>query len=124
MKQITAKFNTYTDRVKNPSIMSEDVGRILSRFILLSFGALAIFYVLILGNMVRNIIERRGLEVSIRALGSEVGELELSYLSLSNSVDLQLSYSMGFKDIKPTFATRKTVGLRSIDNIKVAQNGI
>ncbi len=77
---------------------------------------LALCYVLFLGNMVFNIVERRGLEAEARTLGNEVSELELTYLSLSSSLDVGLSKSFGFEEIKPSFATRKplnTVGLGS-----------
>lgn len=86
-----------------------------------SFGTLALLYVLLLGNMVRNIVERRSLETGMRALSSEVGNLELAYLSASNSVDLNFSHSLGFKETKTIYATRKSLGF---GNVKVLQNEI
>jgi hypothetical protein len=54
--------------------------------------------------------------------------MELTYLSMSNSVDLPLSYSLGFKDVKASFATRKPLGLlpsgASFGDIKTNQNDI
>ena len=81
--------------------------------ILMSFGALALAYILILGNMVFNIIERRSFEKQALSLSNEVGDLELVYLSLSNKVDLPLSYSLGFKETKPKFAIRQALCLGS-----------
>jgi hypothetical protein len=128
MKHIGAKLNMYVSSVMNAGIMRDDMNRIMFRFVFWSFGALAVLYVLILGNMVKNIIQRQNLEINARALSSEVGNLELSYLSLSNSIDLPLSYSLGFKEIHPTFTTRKTLGLKtstpSVGNIKTLQNDI
>lgn len=121
MKQINSKLNIY---VSEAGITNTDLGRIAFRFILFSFAALSVFYILILGNMVRNIIERKSLEMHARALSSEVGDLELTYLSLSNNIDLPFSYSLGFKEIKAGFATRKTLGFKPIDSVKIAQNGI
>ncbi|MDD5721279.1 MAG: hypothetical protein PHT16_02440 [Candidatus Pacebacteria bacterium] len=74
------------------------------------FAGLALFYVFILGNMVFNIVERRNLEKEMLSLSNEVGNLQVSYLAVSNSVDMNLSSSMGFKETKATFATRKTLG--------------
>lgn len=83
----------------------------LFHFILVSFGMLCLCYILILGNMVFNIIERRSLEREGLALGSEVGNLELTYLSAASKIDLEFSKSLGFQETKPAFATRKSLGL-------------
>jgi len=99
------------------SIINNNIERILLNFVVLSFGTLAFIYLLLLGNMVSNIVARRSLEINARALSGEVRDLELTYLSMSNSVDLPLSYSMGFKETKASFATRKSLGLRSLSNI-------
>ena len=110
--------------------------KLILNIIFCSFGALAFLYVLFLGNMVGNIIERRSLETNARALASEVKNLELTYLSMSNNVDLALSHSMGFQETKITFATRKSLsygstgealGLRqseSFGGMKITQNGL
>ena len=75
-----------------------------------AFGVLAIAYVVILGNMIFNINERKSLEKEVSTLSSEVGELELEYLALSKKVDLGLSRTLGFKEAKPAFAARKSLG--------------
>ena len=49
-------------------------------------------------------------EAQERILSSEVSDLELNYLSMSNKVDLALGHSLGFTEIKATFATRKSLG--------------
>ena len=85
-------------------------------------SALAILYVVIIGNMVFNIIERRSLEADARNLSNEVGDMELTYLTLSNKVDLALGHSLGFKEAKATFATRKAVGV--LGGVKVAKNDL
>jgi hypothetical protein len=98
-------------------------------FVLLS-GLLvcSLLYVLFLGNMVSNIVARRSLEVQARNLSSEVGNLELTYLSMSSGIDLAFSYDKGFKETKINFATRKSLGLGStsapISNIKNTQNDL
>ena len=87
------------------------------RFLLISFGALGLFYVLILGSMIFDITERKSLEARARTLSNEVLNLELTYLDISNKVDLTLAESLGFKETKANFATRKSVG-----SIKFAKN--
>ena len=117
MKQVSLKLKSY---VGNVSIVDNNnlEGRIFY-ILLLSMGALALIYIFLLGNMVFNIIERRTLETKARSLSNEVGDLELTYLSMSNKVDLALSASLGFKETKATFATRKSLG-----SIKIARNDL
>lgn len=125
MKQISSKFKIH---VKSISIINNNVEKLILNIIFCSFGALALLYILLLGNMVSNIIERRSLETNTRALSNEVGNLELTYLSMSNNVDLALSYSLGFKETKAVFATRKSLGLRTLaeplGSLKTLQNDL
>src|SRR3989338_5799949 len=107
MKYVSTKFNSF---VSNTNIVTNDIEKLALRFILWSFATLALIYVLLLGNMVFNIIERRSLEISARALSSEVRDLELTYLSVSSGVDITLAHSLGFKETNTTFATRKSLG--------------
>lgn len=92
---------------------------------LFSLVVLALLYVLLLGNMVFNILERRTFEADARALSNEIGELELVYLSMSSEVDLNLGQAMGFKEIKPKFAVRKSFGsLDAFPSIKLVKNDL
>lgn len=118
MRQATLQLKT---RMQNVNIMTNniEVKRIILNTMLSILAALALWYVLILGSMVFDIVERKALEKEVATLSNEVGELELSYLSVSNSIDLSLSSSMGFKETKATFATRKSLG-----SIKLAKNEI
>lgn len=122
---MSSKLNMY---IKSISIINNNIEKLTLNAIFLSFGALALLYVLILGNMVKNIVERQGLEINARALTNEVRDLEVTYLSMSNTVDLSLSYSLGFRETKPTFATRKALGLvsfgESFPNTKIVQNDL
>ena len=114
--------------VKSLNIVTNNFERSLFSFIFWSLGFLTLVYVLLLGNMVKNIVERQSLESSARTLVNEVRDLEVTYLSMSNKVDLTLSYSLGFKNTQATFATRKTLGLlspgESFDRAKIVQNDL
>ena len=118
MKQASLKFKT---SMENVNIMSDnvEVRKVVLNTMLAVLFALAFWYVLIIGNMTFDIVERRVLEKEALALSNEIGNLELSYLSISNSLDLSLSHSMGFKETKATFATRKSLG-----SLKLANNEI
>ncbi len=127
MRQATLQLK---NRVQNVNILSNniEVKRIILNTMLSILAALAIWYVFIVGNMVFNIVERKAMEKEVNVLVNEVGELELSYLALSNSVDMNLSQTMGFKEAKATFATRKSLGYSSttenLGNINLAKNEI
>ena len=115
--------------MRNVGVVNNNIEKFILQIIFWSFGTLALLYVLFLGNMVKNIVERRSMETEARTLSNDVSNLELTYLSMSNNVDLTLSYSMGFKQATPTFATRKTLGLIStnnepFDSVKIAQNDL
>lgn len=124
MKQISLKFKRHIGSVSNISLINNNIEKLTLNFILGSFGVLALIYVFILGNMVSDIVARRSFEADARSLSNEVRDLELSYLSMSNKVDLTFSYSMGFKETKAVFATRKALGLHSLDRVNLAQNDL
>lgn len=120
MKQATLQLKT---RINNVNIIitnnNIEIRKIVLGVMLSVLAALAVCYVLILCNMVFNIVGRKTLEKEALVLSNEVGNLELSYLSVSNSVDTALSSSMGYKETKATFAIRKSLG-----SLKLASNEI
>lgn len=120
MKAIAIKFKNYAggvDIVDNSNLHA----RIL-HCLFMSMGILSLVYIFLLGSMVWNIVERRSLEAEARTLSNEVGDLELSYLSMSNKVDLNLSTALGFKETKIIFATRKSS--RPIGKITSLENDL
>ena len=124
MKQISSKLNIY---IRSISIINNNIEKLIFNVVVGSFGLLALLYVLFLGNMVKDIIERRGFEADARSLSSEVRDLEVTYLAMSSNVDLALSYSLGFQEAKTTFATRKSLGYvsnESLDGVKNISNDI
>ena len=122
MQQLSLKLNMY---VKSISVVN-NIEKFVLHIIFWSFGILALIYVCLLGNMVKNIVERQAFEVEARALSNEVRNLEVTYLSLSSGVDLSLANSMGFQKIQENFATRKSFSFLSpfYGGINTVQNDI
>ncbi len=118
MKQISKKLKT---GAQNVNILAYDNKSLILNTLFWSFGILALLYVVLLGNMVRNIVARRGLETNMRSLSNEVNDMELTYLSESKNIDLNFSHTLGFKETKAVYATRKSLGF---GNVKLAQNEI
>ena len=117
MRQATLKLKK---NIQNVNITNNNIGvqQLILKAMLSTLVALALFYVLILGNMVFNIVQRKNLEKNELTLSSQVSNLELSYLSVSSSVDVTLSSSMGFKAIPVNYATRKSLGYNVTGSLK------
>lgn len=98
--------------VRNVNIVSNnfEFQRIILRGMFVTLALLALAYALILGNLILNIIQRKNLEKEAQALSTAVGELELTYLSVSGGIDLALSAQMGFTEAPANFATRQSLG--------------
>ncbi|OGI61265.1 hypothetical protein A2814_00665 [Candidatus Nomurabacteria bacterium RIFCSPHIGHO2_01_FULL_38_19] len=112
MRQATLKLKMYAPNAN----MANNPGGALFSGMLWFMAGLAVLYVVFLSNMVFNIIERKALETEAHTLINQVGELELTYLYMSSSLDLDLSRSMGFKEAKANFAVRQPFGLVSKSN--------
>lgn len=96
---------------KTADILNGNSEKTMSFFLLVMFGASFAAYLFFNGMTIVNIINRKNLEKSNLILGSRVSELELNYLSESNKIDLNLAYSLGFKDaVNITFASREVPG--------------
>jgi hypothetical protein len=118
MKQATLQLK---NRIQNVNITNNniEVRRLVLNTMISALAALAILYFFILGSMVFNIVQRKDLEKQELALSSNVGNLELSYLSISSSVDVALSSSMGFKETHANYATRKSLSSLKIENNEI-----
>lgn len=115
MKTVAIKIRRYAGNAGNINIVNNNnLEKRILNFMFVSLGALTLCYVLFLGSMIFNIVERKSIEVEARNLSNEVGNLELQYLSMSNKVDMSLATTMGFKETKQQYATRKHLGSLSI----------
>ncbi|MFZ1020017.1 MAG: hypothetical protein WAN61_03455 [Minisyncoccia bacterium] len=122
MKQASLQIKT---SIKNATVLNNiDAQKIIFNLIISVFVALSIFYVVILGNMVANIVQRRTLQKEATALSDQVNSLELSYLSISGGVNLSSALSLGFAQTTASFATRKSLGYNfPVENFANLKNG-
>lgn len=122
MRAAAIKIKNYASNISDSSSLRKQI----FNFLLITLGALAALYVLLLGNTVWNIVERRALEAQARTLGNEVGELELIYLSAVNKIDPAFSETLGFKEVKAKFVTRKSFEhmTASSEPLKITKNEI
>lgn len=98
------KINKQIRKYSNVSINSQDdIEKKIFNMMIVSLGVLALVYVFLISNIVFSIVERNSLNVKNSLLSSEVGELELEYLSVSQKIDLNFAYQNGFKETKTEF---------------------
>ncbi|MFA7192329.1 MAG: hypothetical protein WC089_03470 [Candidatus Paceibacterota bacterium] len=84
-----------------------NVQRTVFKTLVTSIVMLSICYIYFIGSITFNVLARKSLESNMREVGSRVSNLELSYLSISNSIDKNFASSLGFVDAaSPIFATR------------------
>ena len=84
MKAVAIKIKTYSGNVN--IVNNNNLDRRILNAMLVSLGVLALCYVLFLGSMIFNIIGRKSAEVNASALSSQVGDLELQYLTMSSKI--------------------------------------
>ncbi len=92
-----------TNNIVNDSGTRRTIFKILISLLIV----LSLSYVYLIGSITFNVLARKSLENTVHVVGSHVGELELTYLSISNSIDQGYALSHGFVDAHdPLFATR------------------
>ena len=101
MRYIRNQFNTGRARIAR---MSEKT--LFSAILCLFFAALGAYIYLAAATNISAVMGNK-VEKGNATLLSRVGELELTYLSKTNHIDLRLAYSLGFVDaVRTTFASR------------------
>ena len=69
-------------------------------------------YVYLLNTAVFNVVKRGAAEKQISAANSKITELETKYISLKNNINLELAYSLGYKEVEmTTFIGKKSVSV-------------
>jgi hypothetical protein len=96
-----------TKAITNDIVGNTNTQRIIFRILLGSLLSLFIVYIYIIGSITFNVIARKSLENTSRMLGSNISQLELTYLSNMNEVNKARATSLGFVDTNSNiFATR------------------
>jgi len=81
--------------------------KVIFSVILGSLLTLFVVYVCIIGSITFNVIARKSLEKTVLALGNNISQLELTYLSSMNDVNKTRAMALGFTDTKTNiFASR------------------
>jgi hypothetical protein len=110
MKEASIKVGNYVKKVETID-QAIDLRSKIFYFLMIGFGVFSLLYVLVLGNMVFNIIERKTVEVETRNALNEVADLEATYMTLVNNIDKNSPIALGLVEVKPTFAKRSNLVL-------------
>ena len=72
------------------------------------------FYMYFINSTIHNIVARQNLESESSKLTLAIGGEEFQYITLRNSITLDMAHSLGFKDIgATTFVSRKSISVVS-----------
>ncbi len=89
-------------------IENTDTRRTIFRALISGLIVLSVVYVYLIGSITFNVLARKSLENTARSLGSQVSELELTYLNTANKIDKNYALALGFVDVHDNiFATRQ-----------------
>ena len=90
-------------------VQNKDIQRVLLRVFISTLIILSVTYVYLIGSITFNVLARKALNKEAQVLGSQVSELELSYLNSANKIDKNFASSLGFVEAKNNiFTTRAT----------------
>lgn len=72
------------------------------------------FYMYFINTTIHNVVVRQDLENKASQLTLSISSNEFKYISLRNAVNLEMAYSLGFRDVSAkTFISNKAVSVVS-----------
>ncbi len=101
-------------------IIANDIRRNLStqkfifRILLSSLFAIFIVYIYIIGSITFNIVARKSLENTSKMLNSNISNLELTYLTNMNDINITKATSLGYVE-----ARSNIFALRAINHVAI-----
>lgn len=95
--------------IKNQIITDSYFRKRIFKIMLSLVILLVVSYGYLIVSITFNTQARKSLTNNIRDLESKVGQLELSYLNISESVNKDMAFSMGFIEAKDVFVVTRTL---------------
>lgn len=96
-----------TKAITNDIATNTNTQMFIFKILIGSLISLSIIYIYLIGSITFNIIARKSLENTYKILGSNISQLELTYLSNIGEINKAHAYSLGYVDTKSNiFATR------------------
>lgn len=78
---------------------------------------MCVLYIFFMNETVFNVAKRASFEQDIAARASEISDLEFSYITAQNDIDMNLAYQLGYKDVTaPQYISNTSVTARLSQN--------
>lgn len=91
-------------------------------YILFTISAFSlILYVIAINQTVRNVVARQKMQVELSQLTSRIAEMEFSYITAKNSIDLSKAYTLGFKDVAINTYVQRNMSVAFAGNVGSAR---
>lgn len=101
------KYMSKTKAITREIVGNTYIQRFVFHFLTGTLTILSIFYVYMIGSITFDVVARKSLESTQRQIGSDISQLELTYLSNMNDINKLKASSLGFTDAKSNlFAIR------------------
>jgi hypothetical protein len=96
-----------TKAIANDIAGNTNIQRIIFRILLGSLLSLSVVYIYVIGSITFNVVARKSLENTARIEGSNISNLELTYLKSMDDINKAKATTLGFVDSNSNiFATR------------------
>ncbi len=84
--------------ITNEMVPNSNIRKIILKFIISTLILIFLAYLYLISSITFNVVARKSLDSTAHDLSSKVGTLEVSYLTLSNTIDQSKALSLGFVD--------------------------
>lgn len=98
-----------TKAIANDITKNTNTQKIIFRILLGSLLSLSVAYVYIIGSITFNVVARKSLENTARILGSNISNLELTYLSNMNDINKTRATELGFVDTNSNIFAKRSI---------------
>lgn len=96
-----------TKAIANNISSSSYTQKLIFRILISGIILISIVYIYFIGSITFNVLARKSLANTVKTLGNNVNQLELTYLDKVNEIDKNYALAHGFVDTKDNiFATR------------------
>lgn len=101
-------------------VLSEEKQKLAFWMLAISASLMFVFYVYSLNTAVFNVARRGTIEKNISNLHNSITDLESKYIAVKKGINLDMAYSLGYKEIESTtIIPKNSVSVAS--NVKVRE---
>lgn len=96
-----------TKEITNEIVTNSNIQKTIFKILVGSIFCLSLVYVYIIGSITFNVVARKSLENTSKIIGSNISQLELTYLANINDINKTKATTLGYVDTNSSiFAVR------------------